>query len=108
MADRYPLRNRVRGRGGRARLRGGGDLRSLPRDPRQRSPVSERGARWLALLRSSDPPGARGQGDRRGGGGGPVGAPARRPARRGRGAVAIYTEGKMNKRVHQIAKERGL
>ena len=59
LADRHPLRDRVRRRGGRARLRGGrrrpGPLR---RDPVQRPPLPQRGAARLALLRDRGPPGA--------------------------------------------------
>ena len=56
--DRHPLRDRVRRGGGRAGLRGGGALRPLRRDPRQRPPLPERRAARLALLRPGLAPGA--------------------------------------------------
>ena len=65
VARRHPLRNRVRqGRAGHRVRRGGGDRRPLRRDPRQRSPLPERRAAGLALLRPGRPPGAREQGHR--------------------------------------------
>ncbi len=51
LARRHPLGDRVRGRGGRARLRGGGGPGPLRRDPLKRPPLPERVAAELALLR---------------------------------------------------------
>ncbi len=89
LANRHPLRDRVRRRGGRARLRGGGDLGPLPRDPGQRPPLSERGAPGLTVLRAARAPGARGQGHRRR----RRGAGERRRGARGRGAETPPADG---------------
>ena len=60
LAHRHQVRDRVRHRGPRGRLPGGGDRRALRRDPGQRPPLPERGAARLALLRPRQPPGAGG------------------------------------------------
>ena len=65
LEDRHPERHRVRAGGGRGGLRrrrgeGGGLLRPLRRDPRERQALPERGAARLAVLRRAGPPGARG------------------------------------------------
>ena len=62
LARGHPLRDRVRRGRGRDGLRGGGRLRPLRRDPRQRQALPERLAAGLALLRPARPPGARGTG----------------------------------------------
>ena len=59
LARRHPLGDRVRGRGGRARLRGGGGPGPLRGDPLQRPSLPQRGAAGFALLRPRRPPGAR-------------------------------------------------
>ena len=69
LADRHPLRDRVRRRGGRARLRAGRGAGPLCGDPVQRPPLPERGAPRLSLLRDRGASGARGQGHRSGRGG---------------------------------------
>jgi N utilization substance protein A len=62
LAHRHQVRDRVRHRGARRRLPGGGDRRALRGDPRQRPALPQRGAARLALLRPRQPPGARGTG----------------------------------------------
>ena len=60
LAHRHQVRDRVRHRGARGRLPGGGDRRALRGDPGQRPPLPQRRAARLALLRPRQPPGARG------------------------------------------------
>ena len=60
LARRHPLGDRVRRRGGRARLRGGGGRRAAAPRSFKRAPLPQRVAARLALLRPRDPPGARG------------------------------------------------
>ena len=90
LARGHQVRDRVRGRGGRARLRGGGrHAGPLRRDPLQRPALPQRRAARLALLRPARPPGAAtGTGsDHVGGpprGGGEAEADERKPRRRTR------------------------
>jgi transcription termination/antitermination protein NusA len=79
LADRHPLGDRVRGRGGRARLRAGRGPGPLRRNPVQRPPLPERSAARIALLRNRGPSGARGQGHQSG------------PGRRKRWRLGAYT-----------------
>ena len=58
LARRHQVRDRVRRRGGRGRLRGGGRRGPLRRDPLHRPPLPERRAARLALLRPRRPSGA--------------------------------------------------